>query len=88
MWCKVLMAVGLMAASACLCACETTRKAEARRREGMDTYSFSYSYPKGGNPSLQDKRTLRDLEGEGWRPVQEERSTKDDRITITVHYEK
>lgn len=88
MWCKVLVAVGLVVTSTSFCACETTRKAEARRREEMDTYSFSYSYRRGGNPSLQDKRTLRELEGEGWRPVQEERSTKDDRITITMHFER
>ncbi|MBX3458587.1 MAG: hypothetical protein KF696_01330 [Planctomycetes bacterium] len=78
----------LLGASVPLAGCESTRKAEARRREQMSTYSFSYSYPKGGFPAAQDKRTMRDLEAEGWRPVREERSTQGDEITITVHYER
>jgi len=78
-------------ATACLlgvAGCQTTRKAEADRRAQMDSYSYSYSYPKGGFPALQDKKQLRTLEEEGWRPVREERSTQGENITVTVRYEK
>ncbi len=83
--------IGILAITAtisCATGCESTRKAEARRRESMENYSFSYSYPKSGLPTPQDKRTLRDLEAEGWRPVREERSTKGDQIAITVFFER
>lgn len=85
---SVFAGAALIAATTCFSACESTRKAEARRREQMDTYTFQYSYPKGGLPAVQDKRTLRDLEEEGWRPIKEERSTKGDEVTITVHFER
>lgn len=54
----------------------------------MDSYSFNYTYPKGGLPAAQDERTLRDLEAEGWGPVREERSTQGDHVTITEFFER
>lgn len=86
-WPSVAMLV-LLCASMIFAGCETTRKSEARRRESMDQYSFSYAYPKGAMPSAQDKRTLRDLESEGWRPVSEDRVTEGDQIKITVYFER
>lgn len=86
--CLALAVLMLMPASFGLTGCTTVRQREAERRADMEAYTFNYSYPEGRWPSPQDKRTLRDLDNEGWRAVREERSVKDGIVTITIHYER
>ncbi|MCG3183363.1 MAG: hypothetical protein ICCCNLDF_01458 [Planctomycetes bacterium] len=73
-------------------ACETTRTRDARRREQMDSYTYTYEMrpDQFGFKQMEprDKRMLRDLEEEGWKPVREERSTKGDTEVVTVYYER
>ena len=75
-------------ASSGVLGCITVRHREAEWRAEMEAYTFSYAYPEGKWPSSQDKRTLRELDAEGWHAVREERSVKDGTVTITIFYER
>ena len=88
------MRIAIAVLSLCLTttACESTRTRDANRRAQMDTYTFAYEMrPTAFGTkamSLSDKRMLRDLEAEGWRPVREERSTVGDTEKVTIFYER